>query len=258
MSYKVISYLKFLLKSTNKHGVHSPFIFDIIINCFNKKTDVNDYNQHLQYRKKLLRNKDLIAVTDFGAGSKIFKNNLRPINKIAKYAGLSKKRANLLINLVSYFKPKTTFEFGTSVGLATSAMHLGNPKSKIITLEGCPNTMNVAENQFNQFDFDGIKTIIGEFDSSLNMLHLKSTLDFVYFDGNHQKEATLKYFEFCLQHINNNSVFIFDDIHWSKNMDEAWEEIKKHPKVKVTIDTYQWGIVFFRKEQVKEHFTIRV
>ena len=159
---------------------------------------------------------------------------------------------------MSYFKPKTTFEFGTSVGLATSAMHLGNPKSKIITLEGCPNTMNVAENQFNQFDFDGIKTIIGEFDSSLNMLHLKSTLDFVYFDGNHQKEATLKYFEFCLQHINNNSVFIFDDIHWSKNMDEAWEEIKKHPKVKVTIDTYQWGIVFFRKEQVKEHFTIRV
>jgi predicted O-methyltransferase YrrM len=258
MSYKAISYFIFLLKSTNKHGIHSPFIFDIIVNSLNKKTLINDYNQHLKYRKKLLSNKNSIDVTDFGAGSKIFKNNLRPINKIAKYAGLSKKRANLLINLANYFKPKNILEFGTSVGLATSAMHLGNPKAKIITLEGCPNTMNVAKNQFKKFAFDSIKTITGEFDSSLNALHLKSTLDFVYFDGNHQKEATLKYFEFCLQHINNNSVFVFDDIHWSKNMEEAWKEIKKHPKVKVTVDTYQWGIVFFRKEQVKEHFIIRV
>ncbi len=258
MFFKVISYLKFLLKSANKQGERSPFVFDIIINCFNKKTAVNRYNQHLQYRKELLLNREQIVVTDFGAGSKVFKDNLRPINKISKYAGLSKKRANLLINLIYYFAPKNILEFGTSVGLATAAMHLGNPKAKIITLEGCSNTMNVAKNQFDQFTFDNIETIIGEFDSSLHKLNLNSALDFVYFDGNHQKEATLKYFEFCLQHTHNKSVFVFDDIHWSKNMEEAWEEIKKHPKVKVTIDTFQWGIVLFRKEQEKEHFTIRV
>lgn len=258
MFFKVISYLIFLLKSTNKRGVRTPFIFDIIINCFNKKTDVNHYNQHLQYRKDLLLNREPIVVTDFGAGSKVFKDNLRPINKIAKYAGLSKKRANLLINLVNYFKPKTILEFGTSVGLATAAMHLGNSKAKIVTLEGCPNTISIAKNKFANFSFENIKTVTGEFDSSLNKLNLNATLDFVYFDGNHQKEATLKYFEFCLQYINNNSVFVFDDIHWTKNMEEAWEEIKKHPRVKVTIDTFQWGIVFFREEQVKEHFTIRV
>ena len=258
MFFKVISYLKFLLKSANKLGVQSPFVFDIIINCFHKKTDVNPYNHHLQYRKELLLNKEQIVVTDFGAGSKVFKDNLRPINKIAKYAGLSKKRANLLINLINYFKPKIILEFGTSVGLATAAMHLGNPKAKIITLEGCTNTMNIAKSQFELFTFENIETVTGEFDSSLNKLNLNYTLDFVYFDGNHQKEATLKYFEFCLQYINNNSVFVFDDIHWTKNMEEAWEEIKKHPRVKVTIDTFQWGIVFFREEQVKEHFTIRV
>jgi hypothetical protein len=41
-------------------------------------------------------------------------------------------------------------------------------------------------------------------------------------------------------------------------MTEAWQTIKAHPKVSVTIDTYQWGMVFFRKEQAKEHFTIRI
>ncbi|MFT4576817.1 MAG: putative O-methyltransferase YrrM [Polaribacter sp.] len=258
MFFKVISYIVFLLQSTNKHGVHSPFTFDLIVKCFNKKIDISDSNQHLKYRKKLRLNKNSIAITDFGAGSKVFKDNIRPIHKIAKYAGLSRKRANLLINIVQYFKPETILEFGTSVGLATAAMRLGSSKAKIITLEGCPNTMDVAKNQFGEFAFDNIETVTGEFDSSLNTLNLKSTLDFVYFDGNHQKEATLKYFEYCLQHINNNSVFVFDDIHWSKSMEEAWGEIKKHPKVKVTIDTFQWGIVFFRKEQEKEHFTIRV
>lgn len=258
MFFKAISYLIFLFKSTNKHGVHSPFIFDIIINCLNSKNHNSQYNKHLHYRKKLKSNRNLICVTDFGAGSKVFKDILRPIHKIAKHAGLSKKRARLLINIINHFKPKSVLEIGTSVGLGTAAISLGNSDSKITTLEGCPNTMDVAKKQFNHFGFNNIETIIGEFDSSLNKLNLKSTLDFVYFDGNHQKEATLKYFEFCLQHINNNSVFVFDDIHWSKSMEEAWTEIKKHSKVKVTIDTYQWGIVFFRKEQEKEHFIIRV
>jgi predicted O-methyltransferase YrrM len=80
----------------------------------------------------------------------------------------------------------------------------------------------------------------------------------IYFDGNHSKEATLQYFNLLLPTITNETVWIFDDIHWSTDMTEAWETIKKHPKVKVTIDTFQWGLVFFRSEQEKEHFTIRV
>ena len=58
--------------------------------------------------------------------------------------------------------------------------------------------------------------------------------------------------------ITNNSVWIFDDIHWSQEMENAWLTIKNHPKVTVTIDTFQWGIVFFRAEQEKEHFVIRI
>jgi predicted O-methyltransferase YrrM len=258
MFFKATSYSKFLFKSTHKHGVHSPFVFDIIINVFDRKIKLKTFHEHLLFRKKLLANKSQISVTDFGAGSKVFKNNLRPVNKISHYAGLSKKRAHLLINLANYFKPKTIVEFGTSVGLGTAALHLGNPDAKIITLEGCPNTMQIAKDQFEMFTFKNIQMITGEFNTSLRNIKPEASLDLVYFDGNHQKEATLKYFEYCLLHVNNNSVFVFDDIHWSKSMEEAWEIIKKHQKVKVTIDTFQWGIVFFRKEQEKEHFIIRV
>jgi predicted O-methyltransferase YrrM len=86
----------------------------------------------------------------------------------------------------------------------------------------------------------------------------KTNFNFIYFDGNHQKEATLNYFNMCLQTVDTNAVFIFDDIYWNKEMHETWEIIKQHPKVTVTINTYFWGIVFFRNEQLKQHFTIRV
>jgi predicted O-methyltransferase YrrM len=258
MIYKVISYFIFLLKSKNQHGVHSPFVYDLVTKCFYQKTNLKKATIYSSIKNTLSHNNTIISVTDFGAKSKVFKTEQRRIKAIAKHVGLSTKRAQLLIRISAYFSPKHILEFGTSIGLSASAISLGNPNSTITTLEGCPETAQIAKNQFEKFNLNNINVVVGEFDQSLSQLKMNQPLDMVYFDGNHQKNATLKYFEHCLQHIHNDSFFIFDDIHWSKQMAEAWEEIKQHPEVRVTIDTYQWGIVFFRKEQEKEHFTIRV
>lgn len=255
---KIISYIRFLFNSTNHHGIHSPFVFDLITKCFYKKNNTFENAAFKSYKRSLLNNHNVIEVTDFGAGSKIFKSNTREVSRVAKHAGIQTKRANLLIKITSYFKPNTILEFGTSLGMGTAALHIGNPNSKISTLEGCENTAGIAIKQFEKFSFKNIDVYTGEFTKTLSTLKFENSLDMVYFDGNHQKEATLKYFNHCLNFINNDSFFIFDDIHWSKEMESAWQEIKLHPKVKVSIDTYQWGIVFFRKEQEKEHFIIRV
>jgi len=253
------SYLKFLWNSTNAHGVHSPFVFDLIRKCFYDNTDYSAYKVLNDYRNSLLQNRNTIEVTDFGAGSRVFKSNTRAINKIAENAGISPKDAKLLFRVVNYFQPEKVLEIGTSLGLATSALALGNPNSYILSLEGCNNTLSIAENLFNEnfsdFNFEFVNT---EFSCLLKSYNQQpQTFDLVYFDGNHSKEATLHYFELLLPTISNETVWIFDDIHWSSGMEEAWELIKRHPKVTVTIDTFQWGFVFFRKEQEKEHFTIR-
>ena len=255
---KAFSYIKFIYCSNNQHGIHSPFVYDLTTKCFYKKTKLSKSKKLKSYRNQLLSNKQKIKITDFGAGSKVFKSDLRAINKIAKYAGISSKRAKLLCNISEYFKPRSILEIGTSLGMGTAALHIGNPKAKIITLEGCQNTAEVAKKHFDKFSFQNIDLNIGEFSKTLFHLKFDEGVDLVYFDGNHQKKATLNYFHHCLKFINNDSIFIFDDIHWSREMESAWEEIKKHPQVKVTIDTFQWGIVFFRKEQEKEHFIIRV
>ncbi|MDC9722303.1 MAG: class I SAM-dependent methyltransferase [Urechidicola sp.] len=258
MIFKITSYLQFLKKSTNQHGVHSPFVFDLITKCFYKKTARAKLKLITDYRNDLLLNKQKIEVTDFGKGSRVFKNNFREIAKIAKVAGISKKRSKLLIRLVAYLKPNNILEIGTSLGIGTASMYIGNPKSNITTLEGCPKTLQIAKNLFEKFRFNSVDFVEGDFKTTLPKLLKDASYDLIYFDGNHQKQPTLDYFKQCLNTIHNNSVFVFDDIHWSKEMTETWEEIKKHPKVSVTIDTYFWGFVFFRKEQPKEHFTIRV
>lgn len=268
MFFKTKAYLKFLIKSKNQHGVHSPFVFDLATKCFYNKTQYTEYKKLNDYREQLLNNDETIQVNDFGAGSRVFKSNQRKVSNIAKIAGISISRSKLLFRLVKYFETEYILELGTSLGLATQAMHLGCADSKIISLEGCNNTLDVTKQEFlKRFDsdvFERISFINNDFNAFLEEADLsflteqKSNWNMVYLDGNHSKEATLGYVVKLLPTITNKTLWIFDDIHWSRDMEEAWEYIKTLPEVKVTIDTFQWGLVFFREEQVKEHFTIRV
>lgn len=257
MLYQIKQYIKFVIKSTNQHGVHSPFVYDLVTKCFYDKRINKEYAILKTYRNGLLNNSKTINITDFGSGSRVFKSNERVISQIAKTSGISSKRAKFLFRLVNYFEFKHILELGTSLGLGTSALSLGNYNAQITTIEGCPETAKVALDQFNTFQLNNINLKVGTFENILPQLSSFS-YDLVYVDGNHDKEATLNYFETLLPTTHNDSVLIFDDIYWSKGMTEAWETIIKHPKVTVSIDTFFWGIIFFRDEQAKEHFTIRV
>ncbi len=257
MFYQIKAYLKFLLKSTNQHGVHSPFVFNLVTKCFYDKTIYKEYKEIEQYRTSLLKNKNTIEVTDLGAGSKTTKHSKRDISQIAKNVSTSKRRAKLLYRLIRYFNCKNSLELGTSLGIGTHALSMGNLNGNITTIEGCPNLAKFSREKLKQLHLYNIEVLTGDFSEVLKTLK-ENTFDLVYFDGNHQKDATLNYFEILLPKAHNNTVFIFDDIYWSKDMTSAWETIKQHPKVTVSIDTFYWGFIFFRKEQQKEHFTIRL
>lgn len=257
MLYQIEQYIKFLFKSTNQHGVHSPFVFNLVTKCFYDTFNYQDYKLILNYKRELLKNKTKIKVTDLGVGSHATKHPQRLVSEIAKNAGTTNKRAKLLYRLTSYFEFKNILELGTSLGIATQAMSLANPKATVTTVEGCPHISEFTKNTFKKHHLENIHLITGNFNDVLKNLTPK-TFDLIFFDGNHQKEATLQYFESLLETAHNDAVFIFDDIYWSKDMTEAWETIKQHPKVTLTINTFFWGLVFFRKEQVKEDFVIRV
>ncbi len=256
MWYHVKAYFLFLYRSTNQHGIHSPFVYNLITKCFYDTQKRSAYALLKKYRSHLINNQEHITISDFGAGSRVFKSNKRKIAAIAKKAGVSSKRAKLLNRLIPYLQIKTALELGTSLGIGTTAMAFENNDTHITSIEGCSETAAVALNSFKVFECNTIDLINTTFDKALTSLSLQK-IDLVYIDGNHQKEATIHYFNELLKYKHTDSLFIFDDIHWSIGMEQAWEMIKKHPEVRVTIDTFNWGFVFFRKEQEKEDFVIR-
>lgn len=256
MWFQIKTYLKFLWKSKNQHGVHSPFVYDLVTECFYDRKQYSAYQKIKAFRNYLYVQNQFITVEDFGAGSRVFKSEKRQVSKIAKKAGISWKESKLLNRLTRYFDAKTIVELGTSVGLGSAALSAGNT-AKIYTIEACPQTAAVAKNAFAENGFDNIEVIQSKFEPAFEKLPAEK-IDMVYIDGNHREKPTLENFERLLPLISENAVFIFDDIHWSPEMESAWEKLKNHPKTRVTIDTFFWGIVFFKQDQAKQHFRIRV
>ncbi len=245
------------LKAINEHGVHSPFVFDLLRNVIYNKTDYYAYRNIEQIRKRLLSSKKKIECIDLGAGSLNNNGIIKSIKEIAAHSAKSAKYAQLLFRLTNHFQFSDILELGTSLGISTAYMASANSKTNITTIEGCSEIASAARQNFEHLQLKNIEQVIGNFDTVLpEVLAKKTKLDLVFFDGNHRKQPTLDYFNQCLQKAHEGSMFIFDDIYWSDEMKQAWEEIKKNDRVTVSIDLFFMGIIFFRKEQTKEHFII--
>jgi len=257
--FLILRYFKYRFNARTRYGVHSQFVYDFINNILRDDSQYNDYKILWNQRNKLASSVDPIETVDFGAsaGKKAYTTQILSLGKIVRLRSHKKEELQLLYRLVKYYKPKNILEFGTAAGISTSYLKSGNINSKMVTMEGCANLAARSEESFKELGLNNIDIAVGNFDTGLeNVLKKFSTLDFVFFDGNHRKDPTLRYFNQCAQLSNENSIFVFDDIHWSKGMESAWETIKKDKKVSITIDLFWFGLVFFRGGIEKQNFVL--
>jgi predicted O-methyltransferase YrrM len=256
-----VKYLQYFFTASNGkgHGVHSPFVFEFITKVLNDKTEYDCYKNIEQLRKQLKQDNTLLTIEDFGAGSRLHPSYKRKVSEIATSSLKPKKFSQLLFRMVNYYKLYNILELGTSLGITTAYLAFANEKNKVITMEGAKEIAAIARKNFQQLQLKNIEIVEGNFDSNLpDVMNDLSSVDFAFVDGNHRKEPTIKYFKQLLSKINNNSILVFDDVHWSKEMEEAWEYIKQHSSVTLSIDLFFIGIIFFRNEQLeKQHFAIR-
>ena len=254
-------YFKYYFEAQNGkgHGVHSPFVFDFIIHVLNDKKKYDCYSKIELLRKGLLKNNTTIEVEDFGAGSAVIPFKNRVVKDIAASSLKKKKYAQLLFRIGKYYQSKTIVELGTSFGITTCYLASGNSDSKVFTLEGAHNITKIALQNFGEMKLKNVELTEGNFEKTLLLLNDKvENIDLLFVDGNHRKKATLEYFDLFLKKSNERSIFIFDDIHWSGKMEEAWKLIQEHDSVRMTIDLFFIGLVFFSKDfKVKQHFSIR-
>ncbi len=254
-------YLRYYLSASNGkgHGVHSPFVFDFIKNVLNDSASHACFGAIEMQRERLKQSNLVIEVEDFGAGSTVIKSNKRKVKDIANSSLKSAKFAQLLFRMIAHYQPETLLELGTSFGITSAYLSFGNKNAKLYTCEGATTIAAIAQQTIDSMQIKNIEIIPGDFEKSLPFLFSKiSMVGFAFIDGNHRKEPTLQYFYQILNHSNRKTIFVFDDIHWSAEMEAAWSLIKQHPAVTLTIDLFFIGLVFINPDfQIKQHFTIR-
>lgn len=252
----VLSYIKYLLTAKNRHGIHSPFVYDFNDKCLSEK--INDLDEKIifDYYHKLLKSNQEIVITDLGAGSKKLGKH-RKIKDIAKISGSNKKYGALLYKIVKHYQPKNIVELGTSLGIGTLYLSLANKAAKITTIEGCPETFLARENLFPKTEqLKNINFIHKDFNGFLKN-NLVQPIDLIFIDGDHKSSSLFQQIDLIYPYLENDSIVILDDIRWNKDMLFAWNQLSKDKRFHVSIDLFKTGILLKRKQQEKENFLIR-
>lgn len=256
------AYLRYLARARDEHSLHSPFLFSLYTDVIRADNRTEPAFQPIRaLRRRLIANRHTIEVTDFGAGSRVNGGRRRRIGDIARTAQKPPRFGRLLFRLVRCFGAKTVLDLGTSLGLTTAyLLEAARPHGgHVWTFEGCPQTATVARRTFAELNQTNVTVVVGNLDQILpDQLATLPPVDLVFFDANHRYEPTVRYFETCLPRAHNDTVFVFDDIHWSAEMEQAWMYLKAHPAVTVTVDLFWIGLVFIRREQPKQDFVLRL
>lgn len=250
--FQTKAYCKYLYKARHRkgYGIHSPYLFHFLVDVIYEKSNYYCFKKHKIEHQKTLKNNTIINLPNLGTGCA----RTTTVSKIAKSASKNNKDAQLLFRLTQECKAKTIIELGTNLGLTTQLLAQCNSDSKIYTFEGANELCKYAYKRFQKQALHNIKLIEGNIDSTLPSIssNLKQ-VDFVFFDANHTYDATINYFKILFPLHHENSIFVFDDIHQSKGMEKAWEEIIQNKEITVSLDFYKFGIILFKNGIPKQH-----
>jgi predicted O-methyltransferase YrrM len=247
--YTAKQYLKYYFKAKNLHGVHSPFVYTFNEQVLNDKRDFYAFTQIEQLRKDYLKDTTVIDMEDLGAGSHKSGKTQKSISQIAKSAARTSYYGQLLFRIQQYYQYEQVLELGTSLGIGLSYLSKAYSAAKIVSIEGSKNISGIAQQHLAKLEIQNVDYRVGNFNDVLpTLISSGYKPNMVVIDGNHRYEATKKYFEMLWPILPDNALLVFDDIYWSEGMTRAWEEIKSHKDVFVTVDVFQFGLVFKRPE----------
>jgi predicted O-methyltransferase YrrM len=241
-------------RAKERHGVHSPLIYQLMEKDLRVEVPSSiEIIEH--YRKQLLQETIEWSAQDYGAGSRL--KQTKSLSTSVQRASSNRKKGAFLFRWSQRFQPSVILELGTHVGIGTGYLHLGHPSAELVTMEGDPFLAERAKRFFNENKWE-IKAMVGTFEEQLKIfLSQPPLIDLVIIDGHHQKTATLQYLEIIGRHVNEGGWILIDDIHWSKEMTEAWDSIVQDERYLLTLDFFQYGAIYFGKRNQKEHFVLK-
>jgi len=257
---RILNFSQYLLRAKNSYALHSPFVYQLYTQVITPNKNYYAFSQINALHQKLKSNQEVIQTLDLGAKGIMKTRGIyqeKIIAQIAKKTSVPQNIGKMLFQLVDFLQAKNIIELGTSLGISTAYLSKPSSESIIESFEACPNTAQIAKENLKSLGISNTNIHIGDIKDTLpQVLGKYKKIDFAFLDANHRYTPTMQYFEILLPKAHENTCLVFDDIYWSEEMQKAWEELKKTPKVTLSIDLYRVGLLFFRKKQVKQDFTL--
>lgn len=250
------AWLRYALQCKGVHSLHSPFVFDFYTRVVQGQEMYYAFELIEALREQLRKNGQLLQLKGFGAGSRGLSS--RRLNVLLKRASAPPKVGRLLFRSVLYMQAKTIVELGTHLGVGTAYLAMASPSTRVYTLEGEPQLLQLARQNCRALGIQNVEYIEGDINQTLPLLlNRLERVDIAYLDANHYYQPTLQYVEALLPKLHEDSLLIVDDIYWSHEMAQAWKQLCGHPEFGISIDLFRLGLLFCRQKQPKQHFILR-
>jgi predicted O-methyltransferase YrrM len=253
--FELNAYFRHVLQAEGKHGVHSPFVFDLLTHCTKNSIDPSIRCELKELLRRMRRDTRVIQKTDWGTG----KSGRVKVKNMAVKSTQPLQQAIFIARLAQHLGCKKMVELGTSLGITAAAMGRINTEAQVISIEGCANTAEIARENLNRYHLNHVKVISGE--AMQVMTEMKTEMlsaDFVFIDCNHTYRATEQFIQFFEASDNPHLTMVLDDIYWSREMNDAWRWLISKNTFAISIDFFHFGVVFKRQGKVKEDFTLRL
>lgn len=249
-------YLQFRRRCKPKHGygVHSPFVFDLLMQVIEPDPRMAPFEPIERYRYTLKHSAERIHRQPIDG---VMEPSIA-LRRLAQHVAIPPHMGRLLYRLCLYAQPKNIVELGTSVGISTLYMAAAAPSCPIHTIEAEPNVLSIAQKQFKHLGYNNIHTHQGTFAQQLPpLLDEVPSVGIALIDGHHHGPAVVGYTEQLINKASPSTIIVLDDIRWSRSMETAWQHLCAHPDVRLSIDLFRCGLLLFRQGMAKQHFALR-
>lgn len=258
MLFPVIKYGWHWLNRVNEHSLHSPWLTDFYHSVIVADTRFSVFDKIEHKRSRLLYSNEQIHKKELGTGASKPYSTVQYIQHIAKNSLMEPPLCRFLFRAIQWYNPENILELGTSLGITTQYISAAAPKSSITTVEGCPETLQQAQQNMDAESIKNVHFINAGIDQQLPALVKNTRFNFVVLDANHSYDATLRYGKILIENTPDKAMIILDDINKSYGMHQAWKNLKTGHQIDIALDLNRLGILIkkpdFKKESYSLHF----
>lgn len=251
--FGIVDYILYLVQSTNRHGVHSPFVYHFTDAVLYDKSPCLFEPAAELCRKRMIQSKRRISLD----GQEL------SLSKIALNHILSAKYNRLLFRWIQDQQlGNYIVEIGSSLGVSPLYLQRGNVGiPRYFLFDKHKSQLKISE--FNLQEYGCQESIqmfhYQEVDEIIVQLERQpdAPIDLFIINQLLSAESFWKLIDWVIPRLGDKGCIVVTTMRHSTDQQLLWQQLQNQTEITVAIDLFAMGMAFARSSQVKENFLLR-